>query len=364
GGEDVPESALARRVIDAEKPLIAGGSAGEPVERFAFEAAQGMRAGLGVPLALYGDTFGALVVGYCRDYEVTPGDVRLAITLAGHAAVAISNAHLHRKLEAHATELDDAYRQLNEATQDKERFFNAISHDLRTPVGAIKGYTELILGGMAGELPERVEGFVRSAHRASETLLALVNDILDFAKLESGKLDLSVDAWPLSDLLEDALSAVRPQAEAKGLALHAPDPGTLPIVRTDAKRLRQILVNLLSNAVKFTEAGSVTVEVDASDDPAAEIVIRVIDTGPGIPASEQARIFEEFAQVPGSEGTGLGLPISRKLAQFLGGDLTAESEPGEGSTFTLTLPANAPAGGNDEFSANGGKRIRDAEPAR
>jgi signal transduction histidine kinase len=357
-----PDNQFARQVIEAEKPVVAGD--GDDVRDYPFHAAQGMRAGLGIPLALYGDTFGALVVGYRREYEVTSADIRLALTLAGHAAVAISNAHLHRKLAARATELDDAYVQLRAATETKERFFNAISHDLRTPVGAIKGYMELILDGMTGELPQRAEKYIRSTYRASETLLSLVNDILDFATLESGKLQLMVQDWQLETLLDDALAAVRPQAEAKGLELVAPDPDELPAIHTDGKRLRQVLVNLLSNAVKFTDRGLVTVEVETGRRPEDPLVIRVMDTGPGIPVEDQARIFEEFEQVPGSTGTGLGLPISRKLAQLMGGDITAESELGQGSTFILTLPgAKASPGEEPTMDRQTTRRKRNTEPA-
>lgn len=358
------ENALAARVIEAEKPLIVGGSAGEPVADSPLDPASGMRAALGIPLALYGDTFGALVVGYRRDYDVTSADVRLAITLAGHAAVAISNAHLHRKLAAHAAELDEAYRQLDQATRAKERFFNAISHDLRTPLGAIKGYTELILEGLGGDLPVEAEKYIRSSNRAAETLLALVNDILDFAKLESGKLELAVREWDLGELLEDALAAVRPQAEAKGLLLSVPDPTLLPGVRTDGKRLRQVMVNLLSNSVKFTDEGGVSVDVASTGDPEPQLVIRVTDTGPGIDPAEQARIFDDFEQIAGSEGTGLGLPISRRLARLLGGDLLLESEPGRGSTFILTLPGPDAAPRDDPSTAGReADRIRDTQHA-
>jgi signal transduction histidine kinase len=329
------DDALARRVVEAEKPVIVGGAGAADPASFPFHAGEGMKAGLGMPLALYGDTFGALVVGYRREYEVQPRDVRLAVTLAGHAAVAISNAYLHRTLEARARELDEAYSQLREVTRAKERFFNAISHDLRTPVSAIKGYSELMLEGLAGALPERAEKYIRSSYRASKSLLALVNDLMDFAKLEAGKLEVTVAEAQLGEVLEDALAAVQPQADAKGLRLAAPEARSLPSIRTDPRRLRQILVNLISNAVKFTDQGEVAVAVEALAD---RIEIQVRDTGRGIPVEDQARIFHEFEQVPGSEGTGLGLPISHKLADLLGGTLSVESQPDVGSTFTLTLP--------------------------
>lgn len=328
------DDAFAQRVVEAQKPVIVGGADSPDPAAFPFHDSQGMKAGIGMPLALYGDTFGALVVGYRREYRVRPRDIRLAVTLAGHAAVAISNAHLHRRLEAHARELDSAYDRLRDATRAKERFFNAISHDLRTPVGAIKGYTELMLEGLAGELPERAERYIHNSYRASKSLLALVNDLLDFAKLEAGKVEVALETTPLGEILEDALAAVQPQADAKGLRLAAPEARSLPSIRTDGNRLRQILVNLIGNAVKFTDQGEVAVTVDTLAD---RVEIRVRDTGPGIAAEHQERIFEDFEQVPGSEGSGLGLPISHKLAELLGGELSVDSAPGEGSVFTLTL---------------------------
>lgn len=359
-GDDA-DDAFARRVVDAAKPVIVGAEDSADPDASAFHSAQGMKAGLGMPLALYGDTFGALVVGYRRDYQVRPRDVRLAVTLAGHAAVAISNAHMHRTLQARARELDSAYSQLRELTRAKERFFNAISHDLRTPVGAIKGYAELMLEGLAGQLPEQAEKYIRSSYRASKSLLALVNDLMDFAKLEAGKLEVTVQDTQVGEVLEDALAAVQPQADAKGLRLAAPEPRSLPRISTDPKRLRQILVNLISNAVKFTEEGEVAVSVNGLVD---RLEIRVRDTGRGIPPEDQARIFQDFEQVAGSEGTGLGLPISHKLADLLGGELRVESNPGAGSTFILTLPEAAPAAAEEEASTDGiPVRLQEPEPA-
>lgn len=360
GGGDQSEDAFARKVVDSEKPVIVGAEGSPDVAQYAFHQEQGMRAGLGMPLSLYGDTFGALVVGYRREYEVQPRDVRLAVTLAGHAAVAISNAHLHRNLAARARELDEAYGRLRELTEAKERFFNAISHDLRTPVGAIKGYSELMLEGLAGELPEQAEKYVRNSYRASRSLLALVNDLLDFAKLEAGKLEVTLQPTQLGEVLEDALAAVQPQADTKGLRLAAPAPRSLPTIRTDGKRLRQILVNLMSNGVKFTDEGEVAVEVEALGE---RLEIRVRDTGRGISADDQKRIFQEFEQVKGSEGTGLGLPISFKLAELLGGELSVKSELGEGSTFSLVLPQGTDSVPENLQQRGLVDRVHQAEPA-
>ena len=338
GGECGDEQ-LARSTMEADRPLIvtrAGASDGATPPPPA-----GMHSALAVPLSLFGDTFGALVVGYGPGREPDARDSRLALTLAGHASVAITNARLHGRVQEHSRELASAYEQLRDVTAAKERFYNAVAHDLRTPVGAIKGYHELILEGMAGEMPEKARRFLARASRAGETLLLLVNDLMDFAKLEAGKVEIRVGDVEVDGLLEEALSVVAPQAGEKGLTLRRECEDGLPTVRTDGSRVRQILLNLLSNAVKFTEAGEVSLvatrRAGGEDEPEV-LEIRVSDTGPGIPAPDRERIFMEFEQVSGSMGTGLGLPISRKLARLLQGDLRLESEAGVGCTFVLTLP--------------------------
>jgi signal transduction histidine kinase len=334
---------LARRVVEAGKPLTVGENGADfRVEEFPFHALEEMRVGLGIPLSLFGNTFGALIVGYRRPYTLTTRDTRLGLTLAGHAAVAISNARLHHQVELRSQELAAAYNELREVTSAKERFFNHISHDLRTPIGAVKGYNELLLDGVAGELPPQANRYLQNSQRAAESLLDLIGDVMDFAKLEAGRIELEPRSCDLADIVEDALAAVRPQAEEKGLALEVTVADDLPPLHTDPDRVRQILVNLLSNAVKFAPAGSIAIVAAESDSAGQEL--RVSDSGPGIPPGDLDRIFEEFEQVKGTKGgTGLGLPIARKLARLLGGDLRAESEPGVGSTFMLRLPITADA---------------------
>jgi signal transduction histidine kinase len=347
---------FAVRVVEAGKPLSAGGEGDTfGVDDFSFHAAEGMRVGLGVPLSLFGETFGALVVGYRREYPLAPRDTRLALTLAGHAAVAISNARLHRELADRSRELERAYEELRWSSQAKERFFASLSHELRTPLNAILGYQSLLLDGVAGEVPGQQRSFLERAQRATHNLLHLVNDVLDLSKIEAGKMELVLRPVSLREVVEDAYTSVQPLADQKGLRFRVPSPASLPALNTDGDRVRQILVNLFSNAVKFTDDGEVTVTVaapqadgDASPAEGAPprwLEIRVTDTGPGIAAENRERIFHEFEQVvgPGGRGgTGLGLPISRKLARLLGGDLLVESTLGVGSTFVLRLP-NVPA---------------------
>ncbi|CAA9297076.1 MAG: hypothetical protein AVDCRST_MAG68-78 [uncultured Gemmatimonadetes bacterium] len=336
GGEDDP---FAHRVAGMGKPLVLEGAeaAAEP-----FHAAEGMQAGLGVPLSLFGETFGALVIGYRRAYRPAARDVRLALTLAGHAAVAIGNARLHRALAERGGELERANEELRWSTEAKDRFFASMSHELRTPLNAILGYQDLLLDGVVGAVPDGPRSFLERAQRATRSLLLLVNDVLDLSKLAAGKMDLVRHPVRVGAVVDEAVATIEPLAAARGITVEVLPAPSLPLLATDADRLRQILLNLLSNAVKFTDAGGVTVTMAAVDE---WVEVAVADTGYGIAAEDQERIFHEFEQIVGSArrgGTGLGLPISRKLARLLGGELRVKSTPGEGSVFTLRLPLEVP----------------------
>ncbi|HEY7768003.1 GAF domain-containing sensor histidine kinase [Longimicrobium sp.] len=335
---------FARRVIEAENPISLGGTDGPSPAEYPFHAGEQMQAGLGVPLALFGSTFGALVIGYRRAYQPAPQDTRLALTLAGHAAVAISNARLHRALAERGEELAHALDELRESSGAKERFFASMSHELRTPLNGILGYQALLLDGLAGDIPPTARVFLEKASTAGRNLLRIVDDILDYAKIEAGRVQLTIQPAAVRELVEDAAATLQPVADEKGVRLSLQKPPCASVIGTDAARVRQILVNLLSNAVKFTPAGG-EVSVSAEALGGGGVELRVRDTGPGIAPEDQQRIFHEFEQVRGTRGgTGLGLPISRKLAKMLGGDLVVESRVGEGSSFIVRLPAAAPAG--------------------
>jgi signal transduction histidine kinase len=351
GVGEADDDPFARKVMEVGKPVILG-AGGEPFDSGAFplHASQRMTVGLGVPLSLFGQTFGALVVGYRDEYPVTSRDSLLALTLARHAAVAITNSRLHTELEERSVELADrsdelevAYRDLHELSQLKERFFTSISHELRTPLNGILGYQNLLLEGVAGEFPEAARTYVQKANRAALTLLQLIGEILDYGKLESGKLELVMRPADLREMVDEAVTIVEPLITQKKLVFNGPSTAAVRPVVTDPDRVRQILVNLLSNAIKFTgEGGEVRVEaaeIDAGPDSAEWVEIRVRDNGPGIKPEDRETIFREFEQVTGTRGgTGLGLPISRKLARLLNGDLVVDSEVGQGSTFILRLP--------------------------
>jgi signal transduction histidine kinase len=343
----VGDDPFAGRVAEARKPLQLGGE-GErwTVGDFPFHQSEGMETGLGVPLSLFGETFGALVIGYRRPSALAPRDTRLALTLAGHAAVAISNARLHRALADRSRELEGAYEELRWTAQAKERFFASMSHELRTPLNSVLGFQSLLLEEVPGPLPQALRPFLEKAYRATQNLLLLVNDVLDLSKIEAGKMELLMADVSPAEVVEEAVGTMEPQAAAKGLHIEVRRGPASLRVSTDADRVRQILINLLSNAVKFTLRGRIEIAIHAPDGEGRPVggewlEVRVSDTGPGIAPESHERIFHEFEQVVGSSsrgGTGLGLPISRKLARLLGGDLTVQSSPGRGATFTLRLP--------------------------
>jgi signal transduction histidine kinase len=230
-----------------------------------------------------------------------------------------------------------------------------MSHELRTPLNSVLGYQSLLLEGVVGQLEAQAHSFLERAQRSTRNLLHLVNDVLDLSKIEAGKLELVVVPTRVRAIVEEALATIEPLAAARQIAVEVEPWPPLPPVHTDADRVRQILINLLSNAVKFTDQGQVTISVamDAGAEDAAAhpgeaahgwVALHVADTGAGIAAENQERIFHEFEQIVGATsrgGTGLGLPISRKLARLLGGDLTVQSELGRGSVFTLRLPVRA-----------------------
>lgn len=243
----------------------------------------------------------------------------------------------NRGVVALYAELDEKSERLKEASEAKNRFWANISHELRTPLNSIIGLTRLLADPGGGSLdPEQLHQ-VDLIQNAGRTLLALVNDLLDVAKAESGRLRIDPTTVALPALLGRLRGLVRPMAEGRPIEVIVSDEGAPDSVLTDELALTAILRNLLANGIKYTNSGEVRLSVRTAG-PRLEIV--VADTGIGIPAGQQLRVFEEFYQVPGVRrgGTGLGLSYARRLAGLLGGDLTLTSEPGAGTTVVLSLP--------------------------
>jgi PAS domain S-box-containing protein len=246
------------------------------------------------------------------------------------------------ELKALNDELADRQAELERAMAARSRFYASMSHELRTPINAVLGYSTLLLENIYGPLNEKqAEGITRT-HKAAKHLLELVNDVLDLSKIEAGKIDLRLQPVAFPSLIEDLFVTVRPLADQYGSELTLEHEGEAVKVVSDPRRLRQILLNLLSNAIKFGKGHPIRVRSLMRDD--GGVVIEVIDQGEGIAPLDQEKIFDEFVQLGKTqltEGTGLGLPISRRLAELLHGGLEVESELGKGSTFRLRLPESA-----------------------
>ena len=255
---------------------------------------------------------------------------------------AVSLANTMSELKALNDELNERQADLERAMTARSRFYASMSHELRTPINAVLGYSTLLLENIYGPLNEKQREGIERTHKAAKHLLELVNDVLDLSKIEAGKIDLRLQPVSFPSLIEDLFVTVRPLADQYGSSLKIEHTGESVKIVSDPRRVRQILLNLLSNAIKFGKAKPIRVALTRRDDNG--IIVEVIDEGEGIAPDDQERIFQEFVQLGKTqltEGTGLGLPISRRLAELLKGSLTLHSELGRGSTFRLSLPPTA-----------------------
>jgi signal transduction histidine kinase len=237
--------------------------------------------------------------------------------------------------------LDENLKRLTMLDKLKDEFMSNMSHELRTPLNAIIGLSDVILNGLDGEIPnEQMSSDLQRVYQAGQQLLGIVTDILDIAKIEAGVLTLLRSSIDIAEPIREAVATARVIAEAKRLTLQIDLPENLPLVYADGNRLRQVALNILSNAVKFTERGTINVAATAQD---KTVTVCISDEGSGIAPEHQEMIFERFRQVEGSVtrrkgGTGLGLPISKRLIELHGGKMWVESEPGKGSKFYFSLP--------------------------
>ncbi|HEY8309630.1 MAG TPA: ATP-binding protein, partial [Gemmatimonadaceae bacterium] len=250
----------------------------------------------------------------------------------------------NEELIAQTEELEQARLIADDANRAKSQFLATMSHELRTPLNAIAGYAQLIELGVHGPVTDAQKVALDRIQRSERHLLSLVNDVLNFAKMEAGRLEYHIDKLVLADVVTSTTQMVEPQIRAKGLEYNVRITHGLA-VNADSEKLQQILLNLLSNAIKFSQPGG-GVWVDTAqrlDERPNVVYVRVCDNGIGIPRDKQEAIFDPFVQIDRdrtwpAEGTGLGLAISRDLARGMGGDLRVRSTPGQGSTFTVTLP--------------------------
>jgi two-component system, sensor histidine kinase and response regulator len=246
-------------------------------------------------------------------------------------------------------QLDETVEQLRHASRAQSDLLANVSHELRTPLTAILGFSEILLSGLDGSLNPRQLEDTTTIQANGRRLLLLVDDLIDIAAIEAGRLDLRTRPIDSAGALAEAVDEIRPLAGQKGIALSLEVPAHPIEIEVDPRRFHEIALNLLSNAVKFTPTGG-TVRVQSTDETAEDapdppmVTIEVIDTGIGIAADDHERIFEKFQRLSGPEtaGTGLGLAISRQLARLHGGSLTVDSTPGLGSRFILRLPLAGP----------------------
>lgn len=293
---------------------------------------------MAVPLVVGGDVTGLLAVATRR--ALAPADEWMLSALADQAAVAVENARLAGEVRL---AMEERLRVIEGATSAKDRALSTLAHDIRAPLGAIEGYCGILEAGIHGPVNDRQRETLGHIRTSGRHLLSLLDNVMDMARIDAGVVRLNREPVRLVDVTRDAMQMLIPAAEAKLQKLTMSEASDV-VVDTDHGRLRQVLVNLIGNAVKFTpQDGDITVAVSScmSDGVAwGEICVR--DTGPGIPASEQAAIFEAYyrsAETAHAPGVGLGLAISRALLEQMGGLLHLESEPGTGSAFTVRLRA-------------------------
>jgi GAF domain-containing protein len=329
-------TATGRAVLDGQIVHIPDVLEDSEYTRWELQKLGNFRAILAVPLMREGLPIGVLGLTCSKPRQFTDKQIELVTTFADQAVIAIENVRLF-------DEIQDKNRQLAEASEHKSQFVSSVSHELRTPLNAIIGLTEMMVTNAARFGTEKAQEPLQRVNRAGTHLLGLINQVLDLSKIEAGKLELNRQIVQLAPLIKDVIDTAGQLAEQNKNRLVVDAQENLGALTVDPMRLRQILLNLLSNAFKFTKGGEVTLRACRVANGRDWIELAVSDTGIGMTAEQQAKLFEEFTQADRTTaqrfgGTGLGLAITRKLARMMGGDVTVASEPGKGSVFTVRLP--------------------------
>ena len=304
-------------------------------------AEEGIQAFAGFPLVVGDQLLGVLAVYHRRPLD--RNTIELLTLFAQHAATAIQEAHLFHLATEQTARLGAVNAELQRANQHKSEFLANMSHELRTPLNSILGFSQLLLEGDGGVLTREQRQDVEIIAQNGQHLLALINDLLDISKLEAGKAQLHRGEVEIEPLIAECVESVRSLAKTKGLEMGASVSTAVGRVFADGPKLKQVLLNLLGNAIKFTESGSVWVSAERQG---AELRVSVRDTGIGVPVEDAERIFESFQQGKSGmsgkyQGTGLGLAICRQLVEMHGGRIWVKSTPGQGSTFSFTIPQRA-----------------------
>jgi signal transduction histidine kinase len=339
-----PETGIGRLVRTKDVVHIPDATAdpayrqGDPMRVAAVDVG-GVRTLLVVPMLKENELIGAIAIYREEVRPFTDKDIELVKNFASQAVIAIENVRLF-------DEIQDKNRQLQLASENKSQFVSSMSHELRTPLNAIIGLTEMMVKNAARFGTEKAQEPLQRVNRAGTHLLGLINQVLDLSKIEAGKLELNPQTVQLRPLIDEVIGTAGQLAEQNKNRLVVDAQENLGALTADPMRLRQILLNLLSNACKFTKAGEVKLAARKVSNGSNFVEFAVSDTGIGMTAEQQAKLFEEFSQADAATaqrfgGTGLGLAISRKLARMMGGDVTVASEPGKGSVFTVRLPGAA-----------------------
>lgn len=257
----------------------------------------------------------------------------------------------NKSLDLKLGQLSEANSALYESNRLKSEFLANVSHELRTPLNSILGFAELLKDSSPAASDAKACRYIQNILTSGRNLLDLINDLLDLAKIEAGRMEVRSEPLSVTDLFEGLTSLLKPLTAPKGLTIHATVAPDLPILQTDPAKLQQVLYNFLSNAIKFSPPGE-RIDLRAESEPADGMRISVVDRGPGIPPEKHAVIFEKFRQADASvtrehSGTGLGLAISKELTTLLGGEIGLKSEPGAGSTFWIVLPLKREASAED-----------------
>ena len=331
---------LPKSVMDKREPLLLSGEAlGQPAPTLDLGIGIApLRWVLAYPVAIGAERAGAMVLGGV--HETTDDAADFVRDAANRLAVALHNAWTHDRLREKSVALAEQGERLARANRVKTEFLASMSHELRTPLSAILGFADLLTSSPKEQLSPRARESLERIKRNGEHLLGLINDVLDLAKVETGRMEVRMAPTNLTQLARACVAEVDSLRQGKDVKLGAEVDGAPLETVTDAQRVRQILLNLLSNAIKFTDQGEVVLSVRATAD---EVHLAVRDTGIGIPAHAMKELFQDFHQLEAGdgrryEGTGVGLALSRRLARALGGDIEVRSRQGEGSTFTLVLP--------------------------
>jgi signal transduction histidine kinase len=331
-GASISANAILSRAVEHVPDIAA--DANVPRHSRVGYASVGVRAVIIAPMLWEGNGIGAISVGRENPGPFTEKDIALLRTFADQAVIAIQNARLFR-------EIQDKSRQLEVANQHKSEFLANMSHELRTPLNAIIGFSEVLLERLFGDLNEKQDDYLKDIHSSGRHLLNLINDILDLSKVEAGRMELDLSTFDLPTAIANAMTLIRERAQNHGIAIAQDVAQELGDIVADERKFKQILLNLLSNAVKFTpDGGRIEVKARSTGD---NLIVAVHDTGIGIAPEDQETVFEEFRQVGRNytskqEGTGLGLALTRRFVELHGGRISVDSKPGEGSTFTFTLP--------------------------